>query len=425
LDHRRPTPSTPLAAALVFAGLNSFAAGTATMGVFFVAKKAFGFGEARNYGLGLVVGATYVVGALAAARVPRGVVRAGSSVRAYLALLTGALALACLAPFVWREGFVLFLFLAVYAPITGLFWPLVESYLSGGRRGARLRSAVGRFNVVWSAGVALGLLVETLFLHEDSGADRALLLFPLLALMHGASLVLLLAFPGAPARHEDDAHAVPPSYRGLLGIHRLLLALTYFVMYTLSPYLPRLVETLGIGATWHTPLASVWMFARVVTFLGMERWHGWHGRFATALLGALALVFGFAAIVLAPLAAPGAPAVALFTLGLVAFGAGAAALYTAALYYVMEVGAAGVDAGGSHEALIGLGYTLGPACGLFVTELAVRTGVSDTARDGLLLGIVATSALAALLWAVLVWRRGGRRARSAREADAAPGSSTG
>jgi hypothetical protein len=417
LDQRRPTP---LPAALVFAGLNSFAAGTATMGVFFVARKAFGFGEARNYGLGLVVGATYVVGALAAARVPRALARAAFSVRAYLALLTGALALLCLAPFLWREGWVLFLFLGLYAPLTGLFWPLVESYLSGGRSGARLRSAVGRFNVVWSAGVALGLLVETLFLDEGSSAGRALAVFPLLAAMHGTSLVLLFAFPHAPARHEDDAHAVPPSYRRLLGIHRLLLALTYLVMYTLSPYLPRLVETLAIGTTWHTPLASVWMFARVGTFLVMERWHGWHGRFATALLGAVALVLGFAAIVLAPLGAPGAPAIACFTLGLVAFGAGAAALYTAALYYVMEVGAAGVDAGGSHEALIGLGYTIGPACGLFVTELVVQGWVRDAARDGLLLGIVAAFALAALLWALVVWRRGDSGAGSPRKADAAP-----
>ena len=47
--------------------------------------------------------------------------------------------------------------------------------------------------------------------------------------------------------------------------------------------------------------------------------------------------------------------------------------YTAALYYVMEVGGGEVDAGGSHEALIGIGYTVGPLCGVFSCAL-VRAG---------------------------------------------------
>ncbi len=398
---------TPLPAALAFSALNSFAAGTATVGVFFVSRKAFGFDEAQNYWLGLSVGATYVVGALNAARVPRALARIGAFAhpRAYLFGLTALLALLCLAPFLRPQGWVLFLFLGLYAPITGLFWPLVESYLSGGRRGAALRSAVGRFNVVWSAGIALGLVVETFFLDERAPPGRELWIFPLIAAIHAASTLALCAFPQEPARHEHDAHAVPASYRGLLRIHRLLLALAYLVMYALSPYLPKLVETLDVSALWRTPLASVWMFARVVTFLCMERWHGWHGRFGTALAGASALVLGFAGIVLGPLASSAGLSLALFVAGLVAFGAGAAALYTAALYYVMEVGAAGVDAGGSHEALIGLGYTIGPACGLLVAELAGRGWVGGAAKDGLLLGIVAALALAVLLVAAFVWRR--------------------
>jgi hypothetical protein len=396
---------TPLPAALAFAGLNSFAAGTATMGVFFVTRQALHFGEAANYLLGLVIGVTYVAGAVAAGHAPRALARAAGRVRAYLGLLTAALALLCLAPLLLRERWVPFAFLGLYAPITGLFWPLVESYVSGGRRAAALRSAVGRFNVVWSAGTAFGLLVEALFLGEGVGPERALRVFLLLAGLHGASLLLLLFFPGTPAHHANEAHAVPASYRGLLRIHRLLLALTYAVMYTLSPYLPRLVEALGVQATWQTPLAAIWMFARLATFAALERWHGWHGRFATALLGALALVLGFAGIVLGPLA-PAPEALALFVLGLVLFGAGAAALYTAALYYALEVGATGVDAGGSHEALIGLGYTIGPACGLAVTGLAARGWVGMAARDGLLLGIVALLSVAVLAWALWVWRRG-------------------
>ncbi len=39
-------------------------------------------------------------------------------------------------------------------------------------------------------------------------------------------------------------------------------------------------------------------------------------------------------------------------------------VYTAALTYALEAGRSEVDAGGTHEALIGAGYLFGPAAGL-------------------------------------------------------------
>ena len=50
--------------------------------------------------------------------------------------------------------------------------------------------------------------------------------------------------------------------------------------------------------------------------------------------------------------------------GLFAYGAGMGVIYYASLYYVMAVGAAAVDAGGNFEALIGVGYCVGPLLGL-------------------------------------------------------------
>ena len=46
------------------------------------------------------------------------------------------------------------------------------------------------------------------------------------------------------------------------------------------------------------------------------------------------------------------------------FGAGHGVVYYAAIYYAMSVGHAAVDASGTHEGLIGVGYALGPAVGL-------------------------------------------------------------
>ena len=54
-----------------------------------------------------------------------------------------------------------------------------------------------------------------------------------------------------------------------------------------------------------------------------------------------------------------------------------ATIYTGAIYYAMAVGHSEVDAGGTHEALIGVGYTVGPACGLVaggLEEVPHRSG---------------------------------------------------
>jgi hypothetical protein len=61
--------------------------------------------------------------------------------------------------------------------------------------------------------------------------------------------------------------------------------------------------------------------------------------------------------------------------GLVCLGVGLGVVYYAALYYAMAVGHAQVDAGGTHEALIGAGYTVGPAAGLAGSAIAGAVGI--------------------------------------------------
>ena len=60
----------------------------------------------------------------------------------------------------------------------------------------------------------------------------------------------------------------------------------------------------------------------------------------------------------------------LLIIGLVLFGAGMGATYYVALYYAMSVGRAEIDAGGKHEAFIGMGYMAGPLVGLSYLQIA-------------------------------------------------------
>ena len=95
--------------------------------------------------------------------------------------------------------------------------------------------------------------------------------------------------------------------------------------------------------------------------------------------------------------------------GFGAFGAGMGIVYYAALYYAMAVGRAEVDAGGTHEGLIGGGYTIGPLVGLAGMGIA-RVLIPPVAEAQVIVGMVwATVALAGAAAA-----RPYRRARAAR-----------
>jgi hypothetical protein len=278
--------------------------------------------------------------------------------------------------------------MVVYSPLTGVHWPVVESYVSAGRSGAELRRAMGVWNVVWCSATAgawwaMGPLVK----------DHPLELIAGLGGVHILSLVILTRFARDPAPHGDGYEPCPPVYERLLAVFRWLLPMSYVVSSALAPSLPRTMAELGVSAAWGTGIAATWQVARVFTFALLQRWQGWHGRWAMPIVGGVLLLTGFGLAVLAPVMASGTPGVVLVVIGLAAFGAGMATIYTAAIYYAMAVGGAQVDAGGTHEALIGVGYSLGPGCGLAAAGL-VAGGVARAEAFGpIMLGLVAAIAL--------------------------------
>lgn len=420
----RPPRPTPLPAVLAFSFINSLGTGVITNGIFFLARHEHGFTPLANYALGLVLGLVYIPAALLAGP---GIRRASGSVaalspRAVLACLMALAGALCALPLAARAlglagPWTIWALVIAYSPLTGVLWPLTESFVSGGRSGAHLRRAVGRFNIAWASAlvvsfVAMGPLVT----------EHAVELIAALGACHVLAAGLLVFFaPRPPHAGEVDHDPHPPVYVRLLATCRLLLPASYIALSALAPYLPFAFRELGVPGAWETPLAAVWMAARVGVFALFERWHGWHGRW-WAPLGAMALLLaGFGACVLAPAWGDptGSPAPGLIVLvaGLAAFGTGMAALYAAALYYAMEVGRAEVDAGGVHEALIGAGYTIGPACGLLAAGI-VTGGLAPPERFEALVLLVTSSVVVGIA-AVAGWL--GVRARRPDGEGATPG----
>jgi len=364
------TPA-PLRAVLALTWLNSVTTASVTIGLPFIAKAAFGFDAKQNLLLGLVMGLGYIPGAMG---VGPGLRRLADrlpwlSTRGALFGVLTALAIVGATPWIFRaQPWVIWPSVFLYNMISGALWPIVESYLSGGRRAHRLRVATATFNVTWaSAGVAMAWGIAPLI---DRG--HALLALPIASVITLSSCLVLLAFPSEPPKHVHEEHPHPPVYEPLLRIFRFLLPSSYLLMYCMGPLLPSIIAKLQVPAGWATPLASTYLISRTLTFLLFGRWHGWHGRWRTPLWTGAALMAGFGLSVTAG-------TVPVLIGGLALFGVGLGGVYAAALYYAMEVGAAEVDAGGTHETLIGLGYTFGPLAGLAGIAAASGAGRPETA----------------------------------------------
>lgn len=355
--------STPLPVVLAFTALNALGSGLVTSGLYFAASSRYGFGLAENYALGLLVGVTYTFGALGSSRV---VDRSRGRSRAVLAGILAVLALATQWPvLLGGSSAAPWLVVLCYCPSVAMLWPIVQSHVTGGRRGTALRSAVGQFNFTWGVALAFGFAVIGPSLERTPE-----LLLSALGGLHLATLLLLFAFVRAPAEARSAPLATPEARDlEMRRVMQRLLPLTNVLAFALAPFLPEAFAALGLPSASRATCAVAWLLPRAIVFGLLARWHGWHGRYATAAVGAGTLIGGFAFAMLAPWIDRGTLGLALELIGLAAFGVGMATVYTAALYYAQCVGGSAVGAGGRHEALLGAGATVGPLFGLSVAVL--------------------------------------------------------
>lgn len=386
----------PAWAALALTFINSLTTGAMTIGVFFIAKAAYDFPARLNLILGLVLGVTYIAGALLVGPALRRLAERSAMVTQRYAIGALCAAMAATAAFAWvaQGAWAIWPVVAVYSALNGASWPIVESYVSGAKRGHRLRRTTAWFNLAWSSAIVVSLWSMAAFLDTPQGA---LTVLALVALAHLAAIPLLFAFPSSPPEHPADSEPHPETYERLLRVFRRLLPASYVLSYCLNPLLPDLIDALDVPDVWATPLASTWSFTRMGIFLLFALWPGWHGRWRTPIWTTAVLLLGFAIT----LTASSIPAM---VVGLALFGAGMGGIYAAALYYVLAVGAAEVEAGGSHEALIGLGYTLGPACGIAGAQLAQTPAASSLTSQQATLAVAGALAIGGVAWAARAGR---------------------
>lgn len=249
---------TPLALALLFTFLNSFGGGVVTTGFSFLAEAAFGFSAKQNYLLGLMQGVTYIFGALwLGPLLGRQVKGDRLTARGVLTALMVALGALCALPWVIVRGitpgsssgaWTMWVLIGGYSMLTGVLWPIVESYVSGGRSGPKLRKAIGVFNVVWSSA-----LVAAYWVMGWLKQNYSLELMAGVGVVHAGCTLLLLRFSRVPAVHGSEHHHAPSHYTDLLGVFRMQLITSYMVFSALTPFLPEARRVLQIPTEWGPP----------------------------------------------------------------------------------------------------------------------------------------------------------------------------
>jgi predicted MFS family arabinose efflux permease len=348
----------------VLEGLNALATSYFYGYVFFLLRDRFGFGNLGNLSVAAVGGFVYVFAAWQGGRFTQ---RFGyfTALKSGFGGLAACLALGALFP---SLPAVLLVFVGWTATVC-FTWPTLEALVSDGVSDDVLPKNIGTYNVVWSAAAAAiyfcgGTLYETLG-HTS--------IFWLPSVIHGGQCLIVLRLgknpvqtaPPAVATHPPEATAFTQSVspQSFLRMVWLAIPFAYIAIATVIAIIPALTKTLGLSTAQAGLFCSIWMFARLGTFVVLWQWTGWHYRFRWLLGAFVGLTVGFNLLLLS------------HNLGILfaaqaVFGVSVGLIYYSSLFYSMDVGETKGEHGGLHEAMIGMGICLGPAVGALSLCLA-------------------------------------------------------
>lgn len=395
----RPLPSmTPRQLRLgcyTLEALTSFAATFYLNYIFFLTHREFGFKDRDNLFLMALQGGVYFISSWLGGKFIRrvGCFKAlklgfvGMALGLGLGLVVPGVAGICLALVAWT------------VPLC-LIWPSLETLVTDGEDFAGTARRVGIYNLVWSASNAVAFCMGG-WMWESFGS-RGLYGIPLVLMLAQFFMVLRLEaksrqMPASRQQsssiqpHQSEAAAfrqkVPP--RRFLQMAWLANPFAYVAMGALAAVIPQLAERFQLTPTQSGFFCSLWFYARFASFIVLWKWTGWHYKFSWLLAAFVALVGGFATMLLAR-------EFWLVVVGQVALGLSVGLMYYSSLFYSMDAGGAKEEHGGLHEAAIGAGVCGGPAIGAVALTVA---------KDSPNAGVYAITGLLTLGFAGLLWLR--------------------
>ncbi|HBC85438.1 MAG TPA: hypothetical protein DCZ94_00640 [Lentisphaeria bacterium] len=359
----------------IFAFLFSLATIMIQRGVFFYTKYELLLSDFQNLLLALATGVTYIAGAQLSHRYWEAV----GPRRAMVSLIIIQLILP-LTAFVFPTAPVITAMVILYSIFNGMTWPIAESYSSAGLDEKGSSRAIGIYNLCWSTAVPLAVLLAGAAISAFKNG-----IFMIAGVIVVVSMGLVFFLPKVIPHHmassadgTDDGKAISvEDMRGMLLSSRWSMGFSYALMQILASLIPGKFADMGISVAKATLLASFIDFARTFSFLIMSATVWWHGRKVFLACASTVLALGFAMAMFPD-------RIALIITGEIIYGIAAGFAYYSALYYAMVLSKASVGAGGSHESVIGAGFTIGPILVLTGKQCAVIFGFSVS--TGMLFG---------------------------------------
>ena len=190
---------------------------------------------------------------------------------------------------------------------------------------------------------------------------------------------------------ETSVHSADKAKR-FLAMAWVANPFAYIGINTLIAVIPGVARKLELSAMMAGFCCSTWCFARLLAFITLWRWSGWHYRFRWLLVAYLALIGSFITILLVP-------NLVVLVLAQLLFGAAVGLLYYSSLFYSMDNSETKGEHGGFHEAVIGLGNFAGPAVGAATLQFLPNYPHSGALAVGVLL-------LGGLWGLTTIWRNG-------------------
>ncbi|HEY1629555.1 MAG TPA: hypothetical protein VGF52_06830, partial [Tepidisphaeraceae bacterium] len=296
----------------------------------------------------------------------------------------------------------------VYNFFSAVSWPIIESLISSGTRDSHVLSRrLAVYNIVW-AGVGFGVLagVGTIIEHVPRG------LFVISVAACAISIVIVLLGKIEPAKaivqplHSGPAAPPEPMLQRqrtvALWLSRICVPAMYILVNALAAMLPSLAVIKHLRPAMQTLLSSVWFLMRWIMFMVLGVTTFWHTRPRLLLAAAMLLLISFIIVTIRPseifpVGESESFDLLIMIVGQVGCGIAMGLIYMASLYFGMVLSDGSTEEGGYHEALIGVGTTLGPAAGLLSQYLWPGDQHAAVISVGSLIGLSILLASAASL----------------------------
>lgn len=298
---------------------------------------------------------------------------------------------------------------------TGLFWSPMQAWTGDMAAGGNLNRSVSRFNVAWSAGYLVGMLVAGAVFSLDPSApfwSAALACALILAIV--VRLPAPTRQPATPsgaeqakagfARAETESepagegaaspgHGEPPRSGFFRAAARVSVFAGFFLFATILNLFPKLGDAEGFSPFLIGVLLTSLAAARTLAFLWLGRWEGWQYR--EGLLVASVLLAGLCTAFIGWVSDP-----LTYLVALLLVGACQGFIYMSSLFYALNASVGRGRNSGWHEFSVNGGAMVGALSAGLVGELL---GV----RAPFLVGLLAAGAASACI--LLLRQFAGRR----------------